>query len=68
MGEVVNLRTARKAKKRADKEKKAAENRAAFGRSKVERDQAEKTNARLTRDLDNAKRGDDDDPPLPEGA
>lgn len=37
MAEIVNLRRARKAKARADKEAKAAENRATFGRPKSER-------------------------------
>ncbi|MEM9358626.1 MAG: DUF4169 family protein [Pseudomonadota bacterium] len=42
-GDVVNLRTFRKKKKREDKERKAAGNRAKFGRTKSEklRDQAE---------------------------
>lgn len=37
MAEVVNLRKARKAKARADKDAQAAENRIKFGRSKTER-------------------------------
>lgn len=37
MGEVVNLRLARKAKARSDKEAAAAENRIRFGKSKDER-------------------------------
>lgn len=37
MAEIVNLRKARKAKARADKEAQAAENRIKFGRSKAER-------------------------------
>ena len=36
MAEVVNLRLARKAKARAEKDRKVAENRAVFGRSKDE--------------------------------
>lgn len=39
MGEVVNLRLARKAKARADKQDKAADNRIRFGQSKQERQQ-----------------------------
>ena len=35
--EIVNLRCARKARNRAEKEASAAENRAKFGRTKVER-------------------------------
>ena len=37
MGDVVNLRQARKQRARADKDKKAAENRVRFGRTKAER-------------------------------
>jgi len=36
MAEIVNLRLARKAKARAEKDRRAAENRAAFGRPKAE--------------------------------
>ena len=36
MAEIVNLRLARKAKARVEKDRKAAENRAAFGRPKDE--------------------------------
>lgn len=35
--DIVNLRRARKAKAKADKEQRAAENRVVFGRSKIER-------------------------------
>ena len=45
MGDVVNLRQARKQKARTEKEKLAGENRALHGRSK-----AEKTRDRLTSD------------------
>ncbi len=47
MADVVNLRQARKAKARSEKEQKAAENRVMFGRTKGERklDQAEKSRA-----------------------
>jgi hypothetical protein len=41
MGEVVNLRQARKAKARDEKEAKAAENRVAFGRPKKAKTLAE---------------------------
>ena len=37
MGEIINLRQARKAKSRSDKDAKAAQNRVEFGRTKVER-------------------------------
>ena len=47
MAEIVNLRQARKRKKRGDKERDADENRRAHGRSA-----AEKTKARLMREID----------------
>ena len=58
MGEVVNLRRARKARDRTAGEAQAAANRVAFGRTKAERtnDAAEK--ARRIRALDGAKRED----------
>lgn len=44
-GEIINLRRARKARSRNEKEKRAEENRLTFGRSKAEkkRDAAEKS-------------------------
>jgi hypothetical protein len=48
MGEVINLRQARKARARADKEAQAQENRARFGR----------TGAEKRRDADTADRDD----------
>ena len=50
-GEIVNLRQARKARRRADKEKEAASNRARFGRSKGERLTEEAEKARREREL-----------------
>jgi len=59
MTEIVNLRQARKRKRRADKDQQAAENRAKFGRTKGEkqrvaaeakRDSCHLDQARLTRD------------------
>ncbi len=47
MGEVVNLRRARKSRDRREAEKKAQEHRAAFGRPRAER---ELTNALLRKD------------------
>ncbi len=41
MADIVNLRQARKAKARAEKERSAAENRVRFGRTKVERERIE---------------------------
>lgn len=45
MAEIVNLNRARKAKKRTEKETRAAANRAKFGRTKAQRenDRAEET-------------------------
>ena len=58
MAEIVNLRLARKAKKRAVKEAAAAANRAAFGRTKADK-VASKTEAQRAADLlDGAKRDD----------
>jgi len=61
MAEIINLRKARKAKARADKEAEAAENRAKFGRAKEERSQSEAAKDLLDRKLD-AHRRDDGDP------
>ena len=53
MGELVNLRGARKQKKRKEAERHAAANRLAFGRSKADRaheqSQSEKARAHLDR-------------------
>lgn len=53
--EIVNLRKARKAKARADKERTAAENRVVHGRSKAERQREASDKDRLQRELDGAK-------------
>lgn len=58
MGEVINLRRARKARLRADAQEKAATNRVAFGRTKAERDAAAAEAARQQRLLDGTKRDD----------
>lgn len=56
MAEIVNLRTVRKAKARADASAKAAENRARFGRTKAVK-AAEASDARqAAKLLDQAKR------------
>jgi hypothetical protein len=56
MGDVVNLRAARKAKARVADEAKAAENRVRFGRTKGEK-QAEAVEAeRLARTVEGARR------------
>ncbi|MEM7425835.1 MAG: DUF4169 family protein [Pseudomonadota bacterium] len=65
MGDVVNLREFRKAKKRAAKERQAAENRESFGRTKADR---ELENARRKKDEtahDGHRIESDDDGPQP---
>jgi hypothetical protein len=56
MGEVVNLRRARKSRARDAAAATADAQRAAFGRSKAEREGAAAESARLARGLDAAKR------------
>ena len=56
MGEVVNLRRARKARDRAAGEAQSAANRAAFGRTKAERAADAAERARREAALDGAKR------------
>lgn len=58
MGEIVNLRQARKAKSRAQAEKDAAANRAAFGRTKAEKKLTEAQEEAAGRKLDGHKRDD----------
>jgi hypothetical protein len=55
MGEVINLRRARKARARVAAAEAAAANRVAFGRSKVERETTASEAARRARTLDRAK-------------
>ncbi len=57
MGEVVNLRRARKTKARANAEKEAQTNRTQHGRSKAERKLSEAQNDVANRKLDAHKRG-----------
>jgi hypothetical protein len=58
MGEIINLRQARKVRARADKAANAAANRAKFGRTKAEKT-AEKAKHELAeRQLDSHKRED----------
>jgi len=56
MDNVINLRQARKAKMRDEKERLAQANRAKFGRSKAERLETEAGEARRVRALDGARR------------
>ncbi len=58
MGELVNLRAARKARARRDKEAQAAANRALHGRTKAERAADVAERQRLKGTLDGAKRED----------
>ena len=62
MGEIINLRQARKVKARAEKERVAAANRAKFGRTKAERDAGRLEEARLDRRLDGSRRETTGDP------
>jgi hypothetical protein len=59
MGDVVNLRTFRKAKARAEGEQEAANNRAKFGRRKEDKELLEQIEALRTKSLDGHKREDD---------
>ncbi len=55
-GDIINLRTARKRRARAERETLAAQNRVVFGQTKTEK-QARKANSELEqRRLDQAKR------------
>lgn len=56
MAEIINLRTVRKARKRADAEEQAAENRLRFGRTKQERLTQDQETNRQKRTLNGAKR------------
>lgn len=51
MAEPVNLNRFRKAKRRADAQKRAAENRVAFGRTKTEREAERLKAEQVARDL-----------------
>ena len=62
MGEIVNLRRARKAKKRTDADRTAETNRIAFGRTKDERQLSEKEQALAARKLDGHLLRQDDEP------
>ena len=52
MGEIVNLRQARKQRTRAEKEKTAEGNRLAFGRTKAEKASTQAERDKATRALD----------------
>jgi hypothetical protein len=61
MAEVINLRTARKARARTEAQTQAAGNRARFGRTNGEKARDAMDAARAERQLDGAKRGSDAD-------
>jgi hypothetical protein len=54
--DIVNLRRARKAKARSEREKTAADNRAAFGRSKAEKQLTKAEHERAARTIDAHRR------------
>ncbi len=60
MAEIVNLRRARKAKARAEKDKAAEQNRVRFGRTKAEKTASRAEEDRAARRLDQLKRERDD--------
>lgn len=62
MADIINLRQARKAKVRKDKEQVAAANRAKFGQTKAEREVRRIEEARQDRLLDGNRRDGDVDP------
>ena len=69
MAEIINLRKARKAKARADKDAKADENRARFGRPRQEQMSTEATREMQDRKLDAHRRdGPGEDPDGDDGA
>jgi hypothetical protein len=55
VAEIVNLRSLRKRKERAEKSAKAEENRRTFGMTKAERTGKAVRDAKLNRDLDGKK-------------
>ncbi len=58
MGEIINLKQARKARDKAEAKATAAANRAAHGRTKGEKSAAEIERARIQRLLDQSRRED----------
>ena len=59
MGDIINLRTARKARSRAVSEAKASANRLLHGRTRAEKEAEQAERQRLDRTLDGAKREQD---------
>ncbi|MGT2465621.1 DUF4169 family protein [Mesorhizobium sp.] len=62
MGEVVNLRQARKQRARSEKERQASENRALHGRSKAERERDRLTSEKAEKFVAGHRREKPDDP------
>ena len=60
MGDVINLRLARKAKARDKAVRQAEQNRALHGRSKADKERQQRDAERTQRLLDGAKRGQDE--------
>jgi len=58
MAEIVNLRMARKARARAEKDQQAQANRARFGQTKAERKARQTETERAARELSGKKRDD----------
>lgn len=56
MAEIINLRTARKAKARTEKETQASQNRVLFGRTKAERQKDAAEKAKAEKHIDGHKR------------
>lgn len=61
MAEIVNLRQARKAKKRDAHERTAAENRAKYGRTKAEKLEEKTTSEQAKRHIDQHRLTEDDE-------
>ncbi|KFB09722.1 DUF4169 family protein [Nitratireductor basaltis] len=61
MAEIINLRTVRKRKSRAQREDQAQENRIRFGRTRAERREQEKLSRKQAADLDGHRLEPDDE-------
>ena len=61
MGDIINLRRARKAKTKVERDREAEANRAMHGRRRVERIQSEAEKRRSDRKLDGHRLGDETD-------
>ena len=64
MAEIINLRTARKAKARQEAEARAAEQRIRHGQTRIQRDREKAAADKIRRILDGAKLDDEQDKPL----